>query len=71
MDIVLKFYDEHIFTPFVYPVSWKEDYFIRQLFSLFLIVSTHSILMYLTISGLVYYFVFDKEIMKHPKYLKV
>ena len=71
MDIILKIYDEYILTPFIYPKYWNENDISRQFLSLIIIVSTHSILLYLAISGSVYYFVYDKNLMKSPKYLKV
>jgi hypothetical protein len=71
MDVILKFYDDKILTPFIYPSNWYEDYWLRQLLSLFVIVSTHSVLLYLILSGTVFYFIFDKNLMNHPKFLKV
>ena len=51
MDIILKIYDEYILTPFIYPKYWNENDISRQFLSLIIIVSTHSILLYLAISG--------------------
>lgn len=71
MDIILKFHDDYLLTPYVYPKSWNEDWWLRQYLSLFVIVTIDSYLMYLIMSGLVYLFVFDKSLMNHPKFLKV
>jgi hypothetical protein len=71
MDIILNIYDHYILSPFFYPNYWTETDISRQFLSLMIIVSTHSILLYLAVSGSVYYFVFDKSLTKSPKYLKV
>jgi lathosterol oxidase len=71
MDLILKLHDDYILTPYVYPTSWNEDWWVRQYLSLFAIVTFDSYVMYLVMSGLVYLFVFDKCLMNHPKYLKV
>jgi Delta7-sterol 5-desaturase len=71
MDLILKFYDDKVLTPYIYPSTWNEDWWIRQYLSLFIIVTVHSYLIYLLMSGVVYFLVFDKQLTKHPKYLKV
>ena len=71
MDIVLDFADDHLLSPYVYPVSWKEDDFIRQALSLFVIVNLSGYALYLITAYLSYIFMFDKRLMKHPQFLKV
>ena len=71
MDAILQFYDKNVFTPFVYPSNWDENNIVRQLVSLFVIVISHSTLMYFTISGFSFLFIFDKNLMKDSKFLKV
>lgn len=70
MDLVLNAADNHILTPYVYPVWWKEDDVTRQLISLFAIVVIGGYVMYLSLATLSYYFIFDHKLLKHPKMLK-
>jgi hypothetical protein len=60
MDLILKFYDDLVFTPYVYPHTWDIEWWPRQYLSLFIIVTLHSYLLYLGMSSLSYFFVFDK-----------
>lgn len=71
MDLILSFFDQNLFTPHVYPITWSEDWWVRQYISLFSIVTFASYLMYFGISGLSYLFIFDKKLRNHPKFLKV
>lgn len=43
---------------------------VRQAFSLFLIMTFFGWLLYLSVASLSYFFVFDKSIFNHPRYLK-
>ena len=71
MDVILEFYDTILLTPYVYPIDWLETYWLRQFISLYFIVILHSIFIYLAIASFSYFFIFDKIIEKHSKYLKV
>lgn len=71
MDIVLNLHDRYLFTPYVYPTSWPEDNPIRQLISLVILVNIHAVIMYFSLAGFSYYFLFDKSQMNHPLFLKV
>lgn len=70
MDYVLDFADKYFFTPHVYPKTWPEDDIYRQLTSLMAIVTFGGALIYLIPAILSYYFIFDHNLMKHPKFLK-
>ena len=71
MDLILKFYDDLVFTPYVYPTYWDVEWWLRQYISLFVVVTIHSYVLYLAMAGLSYVFIFDKKLLKHPKLLKV
>lgn len=61
-----------LMTPSDYAVSsvFARTNWIRQFVSLSLITSVFGALLYLMTASLSYHFVFDKENMKHPKFLK-
>lgn len=72
MDIVLNLHDRYLFTPYVYPKEgWPEDNLLRQLISLTILVNIHGVLLYFSLGILNYLFLFDKQIMKSPLFLKV
>lgn len=50
--------------------AWPRDYILRQLFSLtmFTVVGIH--VLYFLFAGLSYYFIFNHEMKRHPRYLK-
>ncbi|XP_065184952.1 lathosterol oxidase-like [Sycon ciliatum] len=70
MDLVLDFMDPHLFTPYVYPESWPENYWPRQLLSLFAIALIGGLALYLGTAALAYHFLFDKRVMDHPLFLR-
>ncbi|KAK8874632.1 sterol delta 5-6-desaturase ERG3 [Apiospora arundinis] len=57
-------------SPAAYESMWPRDHICRQGINLFLITYVFGLLTYYGFSTLSYIFVFDKETMKHPKYLK-
>jgi hypothetical protein len=72
MDIVLNIHDRYIFTPYIYPKEgWPEDDPIRQLISLTLLVNINAVILYFSLAGFSYLFLFDKRQMNHPLFLKV
>jgi len=72
MDIVLDIHDRYLFTPYVYPKEgWPEDDLIRQFISLTVLVNIHAVILYFSLAGLSYLFLFDKQQMNHPLFLKV
>jgi lathosterol oxidase len=72
MDIVLNIYDRWILTPYVYPkYGWPEDDPVRQLISLIVLVNIHAVILYFLLAGFSYFFLFDKQQMEHPLFLKV
>ncbi len=70
MDLILQVCDKYFFSPVVYPVSWPEDYIVRQYISLFIITSIGGWLLYFATACFSYYFVFDHTYMQHPQFLK-
>ena len=85
MDLVLDLADEYLFDQFVpsaknatfveqIPLlniyAFPRDDIYRQFSSLFIITLIFAYFFYFLFSGLSYYFVFDHELMKHPKYLE-
>ena len=72
MDVVLAIHDRYLFTPYVYPEQgWPEDDPLRQWISLTILVNIHAVIMYFALAGFSYVFLYDKEQMKHPFFLKV
>lgn len=84
MDTVLEISDEYFFD-YVYGAiwpaytknvagsiisSWPRDDLYRASLSLFLITIIFGWLLYLISASLSYYYVFDHDYMKHPKFLK-
>ncbi|XP_038561665.1 lathosterol oxidase-like isoform X1 [Micropterus salmoides] len=70
MDHVLNMSDSYIFTPYVYPASWTEDWAVRQIISLWVVTNLGAELIYLGFGTLSFYYVFDHKLMKHPQFIK-
>jgi len=70
MDVALKTVDEYIFTPYVYPTNWSEDWWARQFLTLFVVVNLGAYLMYFSLSTLSYYTTFDHSLMRDKKFLE-
>ncbi len=71
MDLLLKFWDDNIFTPHVYPKDWAEDWWPRQCVSMVAISTFTGYVFYFVVSTICYLFFFDKSLMQHPKFIKV
>lgn len=71
MDIVLRYADDHVFTPYVYPSSWPEGGALRQIISLLIVTNLGATAIYLFFGMLSYYLIFDHTLKKHPQYLPV
>ncbi len=72
MDIVLNIHDRYIFTPYIYPEQgWPEDDLLRQLISLTILVNINAVILYFFLAGFSYFFLYDKQQMNHPLFLKV
>jgi len=75
MDVVIDFEDAYFFDWFYQKVSpggtWldRQDP-TRQFWSIYATVMVHGSLLYLIFSGLDWIFFFDKDYLKHPKFLK-
>ena len=70
MDLVLNVLDRHLLTPFVYPATWPENECFRQFLSLLLVVNAGGVIMYFSLAGFSFFFVFDRTLMKHPLILE-
>ncbi len=72
MDIVLNIHDRYLFTPYIYPEQgWPEDDLLRQLISLTILVNINAVILYFFLAGFSYFFLYDKQQMNHPLFLKV
>uniref|UniRef100_A0AAY5JXY0 Fatty acid hydroxylase domain-containing protein n=1 Tax=Esox lucius TaxID=8010 RepID=A0AAY5JXY0_ESOLU len=70
MDLVLNVADRYFFTPYVYPSSWPEGRPLRQIISLLAVTNLGIVVLYLCLGWLSYQFIFDRNLMKHPLFLK-
>uniref|UniRef100_A0A8D0EA65 Sterol-C5-desaturase n=1 Tax=Salvator merianae TaxID=96440 RepID=A0A8D0EA65_SALMN len=70
MDLVLKYTDDLIWTPYVYPAAWPEDEPFRQIISLFIVTNLGALVLYFLFATLSYYFLFDHALKKHPHFLE-
>jgi lathosterol oxidase len=70
MDLILAPWDKHIFTPYLYPSSWTESHTVRQFISLNIVCNVSVTTLYLMISTISYFLVFDKRLLKHPQILE-
>jgi len=70
MDVALNLVDEYIFTPYVYPTSWTEDWIVRQILTLLVFVNISAYVMYFSLSTLSFYTTFDRSLMNDKKFLK-
>ncbi|KAI0733597.1 hypothetical protein C8Q72DRAFT_812046 [Fomitopsis betulina] len=50
--------------------AWPRDYIPRQIISLFVVTFIGIHFLYFVFAGLSYYFIFNHEMMKHPRFLK-
>lgn len=78
MDLVLHIADEYLLdTVWTHLVpsssmtsAWPRDYIPRQLLSLVLITMTGIHLLYFIFAGLSYKFIFNHDMMQHPRFIK-
>ncbi|RLN94485.1 hypothetical protein BBJ28_00006215 [Nothophytophthora sp. Chile5] len=69
MDLILELADEYALDA-VYPADIPRDSIGRQLLSITLLTLLGGYVLYLTGAAFSYHYLFDKELMKHPKFLK-
>lgn len=69
MDLVVDLLDDQILTPYVYPSSWPEDNFFRQLLTIYVIIVVGGWLLYFITASFGHYFLFDKRYKLHPNFL--
>ncbi|OMJ13966.1 C-5 sterol desaturase erg31 [Smittium culicis] len=77
MDVVMQYVDEYFFDSVYLSVSaltgtpyLDRANLIRVFCSLFVFIMSYIVLFYLGTAGLEYYFIYDKDNFKHPKFLK-
>ena len=70
MDFILEAVDEHLVEPWdVYPAGWERDYVPRQCLTIFTVVLLGAYALYFICAGLNYWFLFDRRLRQHPKFL--
>jgi lathosterol oxidase len=69
MDVILGAADSYLLTPYVYPKSWSEDWWVRQTLSLFSMILVLAYIQYFLISTISFYTLFDRRLMKHKHFL--
>ena len=75
MDLVLTIADDYLLDAVwtrLQPASsaWPRDYIPRQLLSLSVITLLGIFFLYFTFAGLSYQYIFNHDMMQHPKFLK-
>lgn len=70
MDLVLNVLDQQLLTPYVYPATWPENDWLRQFFSLLLVVNVGGVIMYFSLASFSFLVVFDRTLMQHPLILE-
>lgn len=75
MDLVLTIADDYLLDAVwtrLHPASsaWPRDYIPRQLLSLSVITLLGIFFLYFTFAGLSYHYIFNHDMMQHPKFLK-
>ena len=61
MDLILEALDLYFFTPYVYPESWPEDNWLRQFFSLLIVVNVGGVIMYFAFASFSFFFVYESR----------
>ncbi|KAL4096297.1 hypothetical protein PRIC1_009658 [Phytophthora ramorum] len=69
MDLILEYADEYVLDA-LYPAEMPRDFIPRQVASITGLTLVGGYFLYLTGAGFAYEFLFDKELMNHPKFLK-
>lgn len=69
MDIVLDACDQYFLTPYVYPATWREDWLVRQVVSLYFIAAVGGWLLYFAVATLSYLLIFDHGHKQHQQFL--
>ena len=70
MDIALEVCDSYFFSPYIYPESWPEEYWLRQILSLYVMTIVGGWLLYMLQATFSYFFIFDRRLEKHPQFLE-
>ncbi|KAL4074772.1 hypothetical protein V8B97DRAFT_1897151 [Scleroderma yunnanense] len=71
MDLVLHFADEFLLdSVWTRLARWPRDYVLRQVLSLSVITLLGIHLLYFIFAGLSYKFIFNHDMMRHPRFLK-
>ena len=70
MDLILDVCDRFILTPYVYTANFEPTDWRRQALSLYVITVIGGYVMYFGFATFSYFFIFDRSLMQHPKFLK-
>jgi lathosterol oxidase len=74
MDVVLDFADrfilDDVYRKIPLTADWSQDFWLRQSVSLLSIVAFYGYVFYFGFASVSYFFFYDKEQEKHPKFLK-
>ncbi|GAA95332.1 uncharacterized protein L969DRAFT_84926 [Mixia osmundae IAM 14324] len=65
-----SYYDQAVSRSSFYESAWPRDDWRRQYISLYAMVLVSIFTLYFIVAGLSYRYVFDKRMMKHPRFLK-
>lgn len=69
MDLLVEPLDYYLLDS-VYPASMPSDNIYRQCLTVYVFIVVGALLLYFIIGGFSYVFFFDRELRKHPKFLK-
>jgi lathosterol oxidase len=70
MDVFIDPLDHYVLTPYVYSPEWKEQDVERQALTVFSVLVLGGVALYFFFGTIAYVFLFDKELRKHPFFLK-
>jgi hypothetical protein len=74
MDVILDIADQYcldgVYSSLPYLHTLARDNIIRQFISLNVITDIFAYILYFTFASMSYYFLYDKELMNHPKFIK-
>lgn len=69
MDVLLGAIDRNFLTVYIYPQSWPEDWWVRQLLSLSILSTLGGYVQYLLMSTISFYTMYDRRLLKHKHIL--
>jgi len=69
MDVLLEGADRYFLTPYIYPKSWSEDWWVRQSLSIFVLITIGAYILYFLVSMFSYYIMYDRRLLQHKRFL--